>query len=173
MTPDLDRLEALAKRIGTYSKDHNLPPEMQGPSGIGMDEWIYEIYDITARLRTRLAALEQSGVTEALRAMLAHYGPPEAVAHLSTYPAGHPITMARAALAPAPIVQGGERYRHVKRGTEYEVIGTAELQIATGDLVDGSVLVVYRGDDGKVWAREEDEFHDGRFVALQPPAGAA
>lgn len=58
------------------------------------------------------------------------------------------------------------RYRHVKRGTVYTVVGEAELQTATGALVDGSALVVYRGEDGKLWAREEGEFHDGRFEAL-------
>jgi hypothetical protein len=62
---------------------------------------------------------------------------------------------------------GGEKYRHVKRGTVYEVVGTAELQTTDGALVDGSSLIVYRGDDGRLWAREEGEFHDGRFAALQ------
>ena len=59
---------------------------------------------------------------------------------------------------------GSPRYRHVKRGTVYEVIGEASLQIATNDLVDGDHLIIYRGKDGKLWAREEGEFHDGRFV---------
>jgi hypothetical protein len=62
----------------------------------------------------------------------------------------------------------GKRWRHVKRGTVYEEIGRAELQIATLDLVDGSDLVIYRGEDGKLWARQEDEFLDGRFVEITP-----
>lgn len=61
------------------------------------------------------------------------------------------------------------RYRHVKRGTIYQVVGEASLQIATYDLVDGSNLVIYRGEDGKLWAREHGEFHDGRFE-LAPPS---
>jgi hypothetical protein len=61
------------------------------------------------------------------------------------------------------------RYRHVKRGTEYEVLECgATLQTATGDLADGSQMMVYRGPDGKVWVREVGEFHDGRFVEVQP-----
>lgn len=73
----------------------------------------------------------------------------------------------------ADTVSEGQRWQHVKRGTEYEVIGLAGLQIATGDLVDGSTLVVYRGDDGKLWAREEGEFTDGRFtLASTQPAPA-
>ena len=52
--------------------------------------------------------------------------------------------------------------RHKKRGTEYRVIGKAQLQ-ATQPLPDDTVLVVYVGDDRRVWAREEAEFEDGRF----------
>jgi hypothetical protein len=37
----------------------------------------------------------------ALKAMLTHYGPPETVAAMCNYPADHPITMARAAIAAA------------------------------------------------------------------------
>jgi len=58
------------------------------------------------------------------------------------------------------------RYRHVKRGTVYEVIGEAELQMSVDCLVDGSSMVVYRGEDGRLWCREEGEFHDGRFEAI-------
>lgn len=54
------------------------------------------------------------------------------------------------------------RVRHRKRGGVYTVIGTAELQMAT-DLCDGSSLTIYRGEDGRWWAREEGEFEDGRF----------
>lgn len=59
-----------------------------------------------------------------------------------------------------------ERYRHKKRGTVYEVIGEAELQCATHDPSEGDELVIYRGDDGKLWARMRDEFHDGRFEPI-------
>ena len=63
--------------------------------------------------------------------------------------------------------QTTRRVRHQKRGTTYKVIGTAELQM-DADLVDGAFLTIYRGEDGKWWARQEDEFEDGRFedVAL-------
>ena len=62
-----------------------------------------------------------------------------------------------------------ERYRHKKRGTVYEVIGEAELQTNTDNLVDGSQMMVYRGEDGKLWCRHYDEFHDGRFAAAKGP----
>jgi hypothetical protein len=69
--------------------------------------------------------------------------------------------------------EGGERYRHVKRGTVYEIVGRAELQTAgpgVDILQDGDILVVYRGGDGKLWARKESEFNDGRFepIAASP-----
>lgn len=52
--------------------------------------------------------------------------------------------------------------RHKKRGTTYTVIGTAELRMAH-DLVYGAFLTIYQGEDGKWWARQEDEFEDERF----------
>ncbi len=66
-----------------------------------------------------------------------------------------------------------ERYRHLKRGTVYEVIGTAELQAGQPQL-EHAELVIYRGEDGKLWARNSAEFHDGRFerVASTDMAGA-
>lgn len=56
----------------------------------------------------------------------------------------------------------GRRYRHLKRGTLYTAIGDAELQSARR-LDEGVILRVYRGDDGRLWARPADEFLDGRF----------
>ena len=72
-------------------------------------------------------------------------------------------------LAAAPSVPQDERelWKHVKRGTVYEVIARGELQVGS-DLVDGSAMVIYRGDDGRFWVREESEFEDGRFVRVAP-----
>jgi hypothetical protein len=71
-------------------------------------------------------------------------------------------------------VTPGDRFRHVKRGTEYEVVGVAQLQ-TTDPLFDDSVMVVYRGDDGQLWTREVHEFLDRRFERLahtaRPDAG--
>lgn len=83
--------------------------------------------------------------------------------------------------------QGGERVRHVKRGTEYEVLGEAEGQVSegkyravpkgntTGDglpsrlVHDGIMLTIYRCEKtGKLWYRFPDEFRDGRFVPTAP-----
>lgn len=64
-------------------------------------------------------------------------------------------------------LEAGERWQHVKRGTSYEVLGTALLQDAAGNGVqEGHPLVIYRGDDGLVWARGAGEFVDGRFVKV-------
>lgn len=77
-----------------------------------------------------------------------------------------PIPGAPASVEP---VAGGT-YRHVKRGTAYNVIGHAELQASTFNVHEGDKLVIYRGGDGKMWARLYDEFHDGRFelVTAEP-----
>lgn len=75
---------------------------------------------------------------------------------------------------------GVERVRHVKRGTEYEVLGEAEAQVSTGftdnwgtgrTLRDGADLTVYRDPkSGKLWCRFPDEMRDGRFVPAAAPA---
>lgn len=55
-------------------------------------------------------------------------------------------------------------YRHKARGALYEVLGDAELQASAGaEIEEGWKLTIYRGADGKLWARPADEFHDGRF----------
>lgn len=64
-------------------------------------------------------------------------------------------------------VEKGKRYRHVARGTVYTVVGFAEIQSA-GWATEGSELVIYRSDDGKLWARERSEFADGRFEPAEP-----
>lgn len=68
-----------------------------------------------------------------------------------------------------------ERVRHLKRGTEYEVLGEAEAQVSKGAstrdgkhhrcICDDDRLTVYRClKTGKLWCRFTDEFRDGRFV---------
>lgn len=59
-------------------------------------------------------------------------------------------------------------WRHKKRGTEYIEVGRAKLQAAdVGGLSDCHPMVVYRGEDGQLWVRPEDEFDDGRFVRVE------
>lgn len=64
------------------------------------------------------------------------------------------------------------RVRHKKRGTEYEVIGQGIFQIA-GDtsIADEEPVVVYRGDDQRIWVRPVAEFEDGRFEDVPPRPG--
>ncbi len=72
-----------------------------------------------------------------------------------------------------------EIVRHVARGTTYDVLGEAEVQISKptagavgGDgyrkLREGDRLVVYRGKDQRLWARFPAEFYDGRFKNITP-----
>lgn len=60
-------------------------------------------------------------------------------------------------------------HRHLKRGSTYQVIGTASLQ-AGSPVGEAAMLVVYRGQKGDLWARPEVEFDDGRFAPVQPDA---
>lgn len=59
-------------------------------------------------------------------------------------------------------------WRHKKRGSTYTVVGTAEVQ-SSNPVNEGDRLVVYRGEDGRLWARPVDEFTDGRFELVHAP----
>jgi len=59
-----------------------------------------------------------------------------------------------------------QRYRHKVRGTEYTVLGEAEVQTEYA-VYEGAKLVIYRGDDGKIWARPTFEFYGGRFERVE------
>lgn len=60
---------------------------------------------------------------------------------------------------------GLRRVRHVKRGSEYFIVGQALLQ-SNKELKDMEQMVVYRADDGTLWVRPLTEFEDGRFVPV-------
>lgn len=62
---------------------------------------------------------------------------------------------------------GAPRWRHLARRTLYIEHCRAELQTGA-PVTEGAVLVIYRGEDGKFWAREVSEFEDGRFEAVKP-----
>lgn len=65
------------------------------------------------------------------------------------------------------------QWRHLKRGTEYMMVGRAEVQ-ASEPLTEAELVAVYRARDGRLWVRRWAEFHDGRFEALPPqPASAS
>lgn len=71
----------------------------------------------------------------------------------------------RAALA-HQAEQQGELWCHVRSGGVYERLGTGLIQ-SEEPLRDMEAVVIYRGADGNLWARREDEFNDGRFVPIQ------
>ena len=56
-------------------------------------------------------------------------------------------------------------HRHVKTQGAYEMLGTGNLQ-SNVPLDDMAEVVIYRGEDGRLWARAKAEFEDGRFEAL-------
>lgn len=72
-------------------------------------------------------------------------------------------------LTPAePIDAWRPTHKHKKRGTEYQYIGSALLQ-TDKPLSDYASLAVYVGKEGDIWARQMNEFSDGRFEPLPPP----
>lgn len=65
-------------------------------------------------------------------------------------------------------MEAGQRVKHVKRISYYTVIGKAALQAGSA-VLEPSELIIYRGDDGKLWARPSWEFEDGRFEKVYSP----
>lgn len=60
-----------------------------------------------------------------------------------------------------------DKYRHIKRGTTYRIIGTGTLQASTEPVKEGDVMTVYQSlHDGSIWIRKTTEFMDGRFEQI-------
>jgi hypothetical protein len=58
-------------------------------------------------------------------------------------------------------------FRHRVRGTTYHIVGYATGQFSGPDNhLDMTTFVVYRGADGHLWVRPEQEFFDGRFEEI-------
>jgi hypothetical protein len=62
-----------------------------------------------------------------------------------------------------------KRIKHIKRGTTYQIVGRASIQISTS-IKDGDVVYVYESeDDGKWYVRPITEFTLDRFEDLLEP----
>lgn len=59
-----------------------------------------------------------------------------------------------------------DRYRHLKRGSTYSLVGDGRVQTEV-PLRDMDEVVIYRSEeDGTLWVRPPTEFHDGRFSRI-------
>ena len=61
----------------------------------------------------------------------------------------------------------GRRYRHLKRGSTYTVLGDGEAQVSGEPIVDGDIVRIYVAEDGKFNVRKSSEFLDGRFEEIE------
>ena len=52
------------------------------------------------------------------------------------------------------------------RGSIYTELGRGILQ-TNFPVSDNTEVVIYKGEDGKLWARPVDEFEDGRFEKIK------
>lgn len=56
---------------------------------------------------------------------------------------------------------------HKRTGGKYQLIGNAKVQV-DGTLADMANVVVYKGENGKLWVRSTDEFSE-RFRPAEEP----
>jgi hypothetical protein len=86
------------------------------------------------------------------------------------------VPQAEAALAALTGAEAKPRFRHIKRGTTYTLVGPARIQ-TDEPLADMSFVTVYRCEQtGALWARRTAEFTDGRFERIEdatPPPSRA
>ena len=70
----------------------------------------------------------------------------------------------------AAVENGRPRWRHEKSGGTYTEVGRAKVQASVRSIGENDTVVVYQGKDGRLWAREECEFSDGRFIRVERQA---
>ena len=64
-------------------------------------------------------------------------------------------------------IEVGQWFKHVKRGTSYEVVALGSIQTSQ-PIGDDCYVVIYRGENGHHWVRPYVEFDDGRFEPIEP-----
>jgi hypothetical protein len=62
------------------------------------------------------------------------------------------------------------RWHHISRNSDYKALGVASVQAGV-PIVEGDSVMVYVGEDGKLWVRPEYEFNDGRFQKIVKVVG--
>jgi hypothetical protein len=169
-----DRWRASAEYAAAYATDDPQTPEQWRAFG-GVENLracadeldpekasIFEPSELAkARAEIERLTRQNAALAEALRFYAnAEVYRPDAIGRV-----GDLTFCARALLAQ---LDAPHRVRHKKRGTTYSVIGDDFRLQSARPIEEGETIVVYRGDDGKGWARPLDEFTDGRFEPVEP-----
>lgn len=145
------------------------------PADASTIRWAVERWQAEVMHRP-LVNVHRRSLDDCWRQVIRHFGgDPEALVG----PAHDELVSALPSPKGNELLDPSPTHRHLKRGSEYRVIGEAEAQVSTGDyrpdwtierrIADGDRLTVYQGTDGKLWARFSDEFNDGRFESLPTP----
>lgn len=153
--PKNDEARSIAIRMAQFKQDH---PEL-GPN-VHMDDLTHPLAEEEARVSghtKRLVALGSLSMQDLIRQLR------DLIKVAGIFDV----------LVPAPIADRIERavhtldafdwFRHVKsRGIYARVRYGVEVQTSR-PIVEGDTLTIYVGKGGKVWARLDEEFDDGRF----------
>lgn len=58
-------------------------------------------------------------------------------------------------------------YKHIKRGSHYNVESIIQIQASTGPIIEGDLVVSYRSIEDRIgYGRKLSEFNDGRFIRI-------
>lgn len=149
-----------------------LPAAIRGLETLVGDQQrlLEEADDVTLAERQRADAAvatscEKDALVARLREIVRRYGDP---VRMATAPA-YLQQEIDDALSPEAGSEPAWRptHRHVKRGTTYRVLGTADVQANTC-IIEGERVTVYQGEDRRLWVRPTGEFEDGRFAPIAP-----
>lgn len=115
-----------------------------------------ELLDLLTKRRSKDQPAQRATMPHAIahRSPIGAHEPPQGAA-------AHPTSTGAAATARANTSSG--LVRHRKSGKLFAELHRGALR------VDGTPMVVYRGEDGRIWVRPAAQFDDGRYEPVNAP----